>query len=126
VVDRLCRRCCAWADLAPKRHLRLRADPLSAAASKSSEWTPEPFLILPEADQPKCVDDDHQRDVCEVALVVLVCRGRATTARTTILQVALASGRAVGLDITSFNPKFDGDGSIAAAFADSLVKGLRL
>ena len=43
----------------------------------------------------------------------------------TILQVAVASGRAVGLNITIFNPELDGDGSIAAGFVDALVKGLR-
>jgi arginase len=43
----------------------------------------------------------------------------------TILQVAVASGRAVGLNITTFNPELDGDGSIAAGFVDALVKGLR-
>ena len=43
----------------------------------------------------------------------------------TILQVAIASGRAIGLNITIFNPKLDSNGSIAAAFVDALVKGLR-
>jgi arginase len=43
----------------------------------------------------------------------------------TILQIAIGSGRAVGLNITIFNPKLDADGSIAAAFVDALVKGLR-
>jgi arginase len=43
----------------------------------------------------------------------------------TTLQAAIGSGRAIGLDITIFNPKLDGDGSIAAAFVDALVKGLR-
>ena len=43
----------------------------------------------------------------------------------TILQFAIASGRAIGLNITIFNPKLDSDGSIAAAFVDALVKGLR-
>ena len=42
----------------------------------------------------------------------------------TVLQVAIASGRAIGLNITIFNPKLDSDGSIAAAFVDTLVKGL--
>jgi Arginase family len=42
-----------------------------------------------------------------------------------ILQVAIASGKAIGLNITIFNPKLDSDGSIAAAFVDTLVKGLR-
>jgi arginase len=44
----------------------------------------------------------------------------------TILQAAIASGRAIGLNITIFNPKLDSDGSIAAAFVDALVKGMRL
>ena len=43
----------------------------------------------------------------------------------TVLQVAIASGRGIGLNITIFNPKLDSDGSIAAAFVDTLVKGLR-
>ena len=43
----------------------------------------------------------------------------------TVLQVAIASGRAIGLNITIFNPKLDTDGSVAAAFVDTLVKGLR-
>jgi arginase len=43
----------------------------------------------------------------------------------TILQVAIASGQAIGLNITIFNPKLDSDGSIAAEFVDALVKGLR-
>lgn len=43
----------------------------------------------------------------------------------TILQVAIASRRAIGLNITIFNPKLDSDGSIAVAFVDALVKGLR-
>jgi arginase len=42
-----------------------------------------------------------------------------------ILQVAIASGRAIGLNITIFNPKLDNDGSIATALVDALTKGLR-
>ena len=43
----------------------------------------------------------------------------------TILRVAIVSGHAIGLNITIFNPKLDSDGSIAAVFVDTLVKGLR-
>jgi hypothetical protein len=50
---------------------------------------------------------------------------RAGRVELTVLQVAIASGRAIGLNITIFNPKLDSDGSIAAAFVDALVKGLR-
>ena len=43
----------------------------------------------------------------------------------TILQAAIASGHAIELNITIFNPQLDSDGSIATAFVDTLVKGLR-
>ena len=43
----------------------------------------------------------------------------------TTLQAAIASRRAVGVNVTIFNPKLDGDGSIATALVDALAKGLR-
>ena len=43
----------------------------------------------------------------------------------TILQFVIASGQVIGLNITIFNPKLDSDGSIAAAFVDAIVAGLR-
>jgi arginase len=42
----------------------------------------------------------------------------------TILRKAVVSNRAVGLDITIFNPKLDSDGSIANAFVDTLAREL--
>ncbi|PSH67855.1 arginase [Phyllobacterium brassicacearum] len=42
-----------------------------------------------------------------------------------VLRTAIASGEVAGLDVTIFNPKLDADGSIARAFADTLVAGLR-
>jgi arginase len=42
-----------------------------------------------------------------------------------VLQAAISSGRAVGIDITIFNPKLDEDGSIAATFVDALIEGLK-
>jgi arginase len=41
-----------------------------------------------------------------------------------VLRVIIASGQAVGLTITIFNPKFDLDGSIARRFSQSIVEGL--
>ena len=41
-----------------------------------------------------------------------------------ILRAALRSGRAVGLDITIFNPKLDQDGRIARALVESLGRAL--
>ncbi len=43
---------------------------------------------------------------------------------TTILRTAIASGKALGIDITIFNPKLDRDGSIARRFAAALGEGL--
>lgn len=40
------------------------------------------------------------------------------------LQAMAASGKAVGIDVTIFNPKLDNDGSIARMFVDTLVRGL--
>jgi arginase len=42
-----------------------------------------------------------------------------------VLQAAIGSGRVVGFDVTIFNPKLDEDGTIAAAFVDALVEGLK-
>jgi arginase len=41
-----------------------------------------------------------------------------------ILRTAVASGKALGIDITIFNPKLDKDGSIARRFAATLGEGL--
>ncbi len=43
----------------------------------------------------------------------------------TMLRVAVASGRAVGLDVTIFNPKLDTDGSIAKKLVDTLAGEFR-
>jgi arginase len=44
----------------------------------------------------------------------------------TTLQIAVASGRAVGFDLTIFNPRLDPDGSIAGDLVDAIVAGLTL
>jgi arginase len=41
-----------------------------------------------------------------------------------VLRTAIRSGRALGIDITIFNPKLDATGAIAASFVDTLVAGL--
>jgi arginase len=43
---------------------------------------------------------------------------------TAVLRRVVASDRAVGLDVTIFNPTLDPDGQIAASLVDSLVTGL--
>jgi arginase len=44
---------------------------------------------------------------------------------TTILRTAIASGKALGIDVTIFNPKLDKDGLIARRFAEALGEGLK-
>lgn len=41
-----------------------------------------------------------------------------------LLKLLLASGRAVGMDITIFNPRLDSDGSMARQFVSCIVAGL--
>jgi len=41
-----------------------------------------------------------------------------------VLRTAMSSGRAVGLDVTIFNPRLDPDGRIAARLAECLHRGL--
>jgi len=41
------------------------------------------------------------------------------------LRAAVASTKALGVNITIFNPRLDDTGSIAAAFVDSIAKGLK-
>jgi arginase len=43
----------------------------------------------------------------------------------TALRASVGSGRAVGIEITIFNPKLDADGSIARAFTEALARGLK-
>jgi arginase len=40
------------------------------------------------------------------------------------LNSLIASGHAVGMDITIFNPRLDLDGSITRRFVSSVVQGL--
>jgi arginase len=42
-----------------------------------------------------------------------------------VLRAGVGSGRAVGINITIFNPKLDGNGSIARVFRDVLARGLK-
>ena len=43
----------------------------------------------------------------------------------TVLETALASGRAVGIEITIYNPSLDADGSSGRELARTLIKALQ-
>jgi arginase len=42
-----------------------------------------------------------------------------------VLRAFVSNGRAVGINVTIFNPKLDRDGSIARSFTEALARGLR-
>lgn len=42
----------------------------------------------------------------------------------TIIRIAIETGRAVGLEVTIFNPTLDPDGSISRALVTSLMRAL--
>jgi arginase len=71
------------------------------------------------------LDADVLDDAVMPAVDYRMPGGLSWTELVTTLQVAIASGRAIGLNVTIFNPELDVDGSIAAAFVDALAKGLR-
>ena len=50
--------------------------------------------------------------------------GLSWTSSAAVVGAAVASPRAVGLEITIFNPTLDPDGGIARAFVDALVGAL--
>jgi arginase len=50
--------------------------------------------------------------------------GLSHTELTELLRILLASGHAVGMSITIFNPSMDSDGSIARKFVSSVAAGL--
>lgn len=42
----------------------------------------------------------------------------------TVLRIALASGKAVGLEVTIYNPRLDADGTAGRDLTDTLVEAL--
>jgi arginase len=71
------------------------------------------------------LDADVLDDAVMPAVDYRIPGGLAWKELAMILELAIASGRAIGLNITIFNPELDVDGSIAAVFVDTLVTGLR-
>ncbi len=70
------------------------------------------------------VDADVLADEVMPAVDYRMAGGLSWDELAAVLRVGLASGRAVGLDVTIFNPHLDRDGRIAQGFADALVRGL--
>jgi arginase len=70
------------------------------------------------------VDADALDDAVMPAVDYRMPGGLSWEELATTLARSVRSGRAVGLDVTVFNPKLDEDGAIARRLAETLAKGL--
>jgi arginase len=69
-------------------------------------------------------DVDVLDDAIMPAVDYRMSGGLAWTELTSVLRTAIASGRAVGFELTIFNPRLDSDGTIARKLVDAVVAGL--
>jgi arginase len=74
------------------------------------------FFIHVDAD---CLDDDLMP-----AVEYRIPGGLSWQELETTLRAALASGRAVGIEVTIYNPRLDPDGSAGRALASTLARAL--
>jgi arginase len=74
------------------------------------------FFIHVDAD---CLDDDIMP-----AVDFRVPGGLSRGELATVLRIALASGKAVGLEVTIYNPRLDADGTAGRDLTDTLVEAL--
>jgi arginase len=70
------------------------------------------------------LDVDVLDDAIMPAVDYRIPGGLTWTELESVLRTALAGDRAVGLDVTIFNPRLDPDGRIAAIFTECLRRGL--
>lgn len=70
------------------------------------------------------VDADCLDDAIMPAVDYRVPGGLAWDELATALRIALASGRAVGLELTIYNPRLDEDGRAGRGLADTIVRAL--
>jgi arginase len=70
------------------------------------------------------LDADALDDAIMPAVDYRMPGGLAWRELSAVLTDAVASGRALGIDIAIFNPSLDADGSIAKRFVNALVEGL--
>lgn len=71
------------------------------------------------------LDADVLDDAIMPAVAYRMPDGLSWNELATALAGAVASGRALGIDITVFNPALDADGTIARRFAETLALGLK-
>jgi len=102
-------------DLASVRRLGI-AEAARQAVAHVARDTLDGFFIHVDAD---CLDD-----AIMPAVDYRLAGGLSAAELVVVLQTALASGHAVGLEITIYNPALDTDGSAGRMLTDVLVAGL--
>jgi arginase len=70
------------------------------------------------------VDADCLDDAIMPAVEYRIPDGLSWDELATTLQIAIASGKAMGVEITIYNPNLDADGSAGRGLADTLARGL--
>jgi arginase len=70
------------------------------------------------------LDADVLNDAVMPAVDYRMPDGMSWDELATVLRAGVKSGGAVGINVTIFNPKLDGDGAIARAFIETLARGL--
>jgi arginase len=70
------------------------------------------------------VDADCLDDAIMPAVDYRIADGLSWQELETVLRIALASGKAVGLEVTIYNPALDNDGTAGRDLADSLARAL--
>ncbi|KGM30651.1 arginase family protein, partial [Inquilinus limosus] len=99
----------------------IRRSGLDAAMERALDWLTRPELLGLWVH----LDADVLDDAVMPAVDYRMPGGLSFDELAAVLDAAAASGRLAGIDITIFNPALDPDGTIAAAFADAVARGLR-
>ena len=102
-------------DLASVQRLGVKAAATAAIAHLTREGLDGFFIHL---------DADSLDDALMPAVDYRIPGGLSREELTTTLELALASGRAVGMEVTIYNPELDPDGAAGRALTDLLVSAL--
>lgn len=102
-------------DLSEVRRLGARQAAEEAVAHLQAQ-APDGFFIHLDAD---CLDD-----AVMPAVDYRLPGGLTWGELVQVLQIAMASGAAVGMEVTIYNPKLDSDGSAGRGLVDALARGL--
>jgi hypothetical protein len=106
------------------RLLRPQLEPLALASVRIAARAKHGLEILPAClvgghDGDRCIRHLDKLRGCPVNVIA-----QSLALPVAILRTAVASGKALGIDVTIFNPKLDEDGAIARRLVKALGDGL--